>query len=217
MDFSYRGTRFVSPASTPAPLPLTDEGARKRYVARIGKFIEDGRPLPRLRHHALWMLHNCVAHPLLAAAGTDVPLLAVEFHELTSQWLNRQPYERRPTPADFFPSAKPKARAASASSTDRGVAPHEFAWAGSLGRVERSGPGPVEPLCDVCFLPEDQHPPSNRPRRRTLSVRPPKVRNGALWALHNVVAHLAIGLVPCKTTFDLHDWSARVMDVPGWV
>ncbi len=37
------------------------------------------------------------------------------------------------------------------------------------------------------------------------------------WLLHNVVAHMAIGLCPTKPAFDLHDWSAEKMDVPGWL
>jgi hypothetical protein len=62
-------------------------GAAKRYKARIPKFVEDGRPLPKLRHHALWLLHNLVAHPLLAVLPNA---RIVAFHERTSAWLNHQ-------------------------------------------------------------------------------------------------------------------------------
>jgi hypothetical protein len=86
----------VSQAVAPEP----EEGAHDRYGVRIGYFKEDGRALPRLRHHLLWLLHNCVAHPILAVAVTQP---TVEFHSLTSEWLNhvrsnyypRQRYHRR--------------------------------------------------------------------------------------------------------------------------
>ncbi len=43
----------------------------------------------------------------------------------------------------------------------------------------------------------------------------PKAR--AYWLLHNVVAHVAIGLAPCGPTFTFHDWTAKKMNVEGWV
>lgn len=61
------------------------KGARERHQERIRKFVADGDPLPRLRHHAFWLLHNCVAHPVLGLTAKDP---AIEFHELTSAWLN---------------------------------------------------------------------------------------------------------------------------------
>lgn len=45
---------------------------------------------------------------------------------------------------------------------------------------------------------------------------PPKGKR-RWWLLHNCVAHVAIGLLPIKPTFAFHDWSAKKMDVPGWV
>lgn len=33
----------------------------------------------------------------------------------------------------------------------------------------------------------------------------------AWWVAHNCVAHPLIGLWPCRTTFDLHDYTARRM------
>jgi hypothetical protein len=130
-------------------------GAQERYVERIRRFRKDGRSWPRLRHHALWLLHNCVAHPLLAVRGRHVPLLAVELHELTSQWLNHED-------ATFFKVSSP--------------------W------IHRS----LEPTV-------------------------PKVERTGMWTVHNVLAHMAIGLLPCKRTFSWHDRSARAMNVPGWV
>ena len=138
--------------TTPTPEARRSMGAAARYTERIGRFERDGRPLPRLRHHGLWMLHNCVAHPFLAAAGQHVPPLAIEFHELTSLWLNH---------------------------------------------------------VDAVVRPSGRH--------RVISSPVPEVKKTGLWMLHNIVAHAAIGLLPCKATFGLHDWSARAMNVPGWV
>jgi hypothetical protein len=131
-------------------------GSARRYVARRDLFNHDGDPLPRARHHILWILHNCVAHPLLAFGATQP---AVEFHELTSQWLN----------------AKPPAQ----------------------GAVRPNRPLPTT--------------------TRVLQTRIPEVTKPFAWVLHNVVAHTAIGLAPCKATFAFHDWSAKKMNVPGWV
>jgi len=127
-----------------------DEGSEFRYLERIRKFEEDGKPLPHLRHAALWFVHNVVAHPLLALSPSEP---AVEFHELTSHWLNH-------------------------------VAP---------ARV------------------------SPRHTARILHAEMPKVSKKPLWVLHNAISHVAIGVFPCKTTFDLHDWTARLMNVPGWM
>jgi len=131
---------------------------RTLATARIGKFEKDGRPVPRLRHHALWLLHNCVAHPLLAVMGKNVSPVAVEFHELTSQWLNHKTNPRWPSPP--FEKAR---------------------------------------------------------YRYVVEFQMPEVKKTGFWVLHNVVAHTAIGLLPCRATFDLHDWTAKKMEVPHWV
>ena len=138
--------------------PEEPQGAQARYTARIEQFEKDGRPLPRLRHRALWLLHNCIAHPLLALAGERVATVAVEFHELTSQWLNHREPGTRPT-------------------------------------------RPREPIIQA----------------RVIQFEMPKVENPGMWMLHNLVSHPAIGLWPSKVTFDLHDWTAKLMDVPNWV
>lgn len=126
-------------------------GSQARYENRKRMFEADGLPLPRARHTALWLLHNCVAHPLLVL-GDQPSEKACEFHELTSQWLNHtetMPYHKRTL--------------------------------------------------------------------RDLIYNVPKVENRRAWVLHNALSHLAIGLVPCKATFDLHDRTAEEMKVPGWV
>jgi len=57
-----------------------------RYHERVEKFVQDGTPNPRLRHHLLWLAHNCVAHPLL---GVLPNMRTVELHTVTSNWLNK--------------------------------------------------------------------------------------------------------------------------------
>ena len=132
------------------PSAVHDHGTRRsassttsatRYRARIDLFLKDGEPHPRLRHHALWVLHNVVAHPLL---GLSPNRYSADLHELTSQWLSHRDVDL-------------------------------------LGEV---APEPTRPWA---------------------------------WRFHNVVAHVAIGLLPCAPTFLLHDVSAAWMDQPGWV
>ncbi len=54
-------------------------------------------------------------------------------------------------------------------------------------------------------------------KHRVLTTELPKIDSRAAWILHNLVAHVAIGLVPTEATFRFHDWSAEYMAVPGWV
>ena len=91
MDFERlreNGHPRANEDSSPPPEPTT--GAQQRYVDRIRLFAEDGRGMPRLRHHAFWMLHNCVAHPLLAIGRPRRSTVTTEFHEITSHWLNHE-------------------------------------------------------------------------------------------------------------------------------
>ncbi|MBL4845274.1 MAG: hypothetical protein JKY65_07100 [Planctomycetes bacterium] len=48
-------------------------------------------------------------------------------------------------------------------------------------------------------------------RQRFLDQAPtcPRLKHSAWWIAHNCVAHIAIGLVPCRSTFWLHDWTSR--------
>lgn len=39
----------------------------------------------------------------------------------------------------------------------------------------------------------------------------PWVKYRLWWLLHNTIAHTAIGLSPCRATFDFHDYTARKM------
>lgn len=69
------------------------EGSLGRYKARIKWFEKDKKAHPKLRHRAFWLLHNCVAHPLL---GLFPDSYAFAFHSLTSDWLNHKtPFDER--------------------------------------------------------------------------------------------------------------------------
>lgn len=75
------------------PLKEEPHGSMARYQARLDRFQKDGQPWPRLRHHTLWVLHNCIVHPILAVCP-KAPV--VEVHDLTSQWLNQSPAKSIP-------------------------------------------------------------------------------------------------------------------------
>lgn len=75
------------PRETEEHVDETDlaDTSEARFHERVKLFHADGAANPTLRHHALWFLHNCVAHPLLAVAPGQK---SVQFHDLTSAWLN---------------------------------------------------------------------------------------------------------------------------------
>ena len=41
----------------------------------------------------------------------------------------------------------------------------------------------------------------------------PRTRHAFWWLLHNCVAHIAIGLVPVKASFALHDWTSKKLNL----
>lgn len=130
-------------------LDETPSGSEARYQKRIPLFEADGKPHPHLRHYTHWLIHNCISHPLLGVLPNE---RAVEFHQISSNWLNRMPVFHK------------------------------------LG---------------------------GRFQSRSM----PKIPEGkrGWWLLHNVAAHIAIGLCPTRPMFAFHDWTAEKMDVPGWV
>lgn len=131
-----------------------DDGpCERRFKHRVSTFKEIEKSYPRLKHRFYWLLHNCVAHPAL---GILPNWKAIEFHQLTSIWLN-----------SHLPPRHSKWKA-----------PHNY-----------------ETI--LIFTKLD-------------------IKDKAKWMLHNCVAHVAIGLFPCRPTFKFHDWSAKYMDVEGW-
>ena len=115
-----------------------EAGSAYRYQKRRRRWLESGCSLPQLRHAHWWLLHNAIAHPILAVLPNRLWL-----HDWTSQRLNLR--------QNLRPSRKPE-------------------------------------------IPD---------RRK--------------WVWHNVIVHLAIGLVPCRATFAYHDRTAEQMNIPDWV
>jgi hypothetical protein len=67
-----------------------------RYTRRQMIWKERHRVLPLTRHHAWWLLHNMVSHPIL---GVWPSKRAIWFHDYTSQHLNlRRRFLASPTP-----------------------------------------------------------------------------------------------------------------------
>lgn len=60
-----------------------EDGSADRYEARLARF--DAADEPRRRHHFWWLVHNCVAHPLIGL----VPVKAFfDFHDWTARRIN---------------------------------------------------------------------------------------------------------------------------------
>lgn len=57
----------------------------ERFKSRIENYRQ--RDLPAWMHHAWWVLHNCVAHPMIGICPVEV---AFRFHDYTSRKINLQ-------------------------------------------------------------------------------------------------------------------------------
>jgi hypothetical protein len=65
-------------------LPSSDEtGAEERYQSRIEVFKKDDKPV--YKHHYWWLLHNCIAHPLIGVLPCKSTF---DFHDWTSKKIN---------------------------------------------------------------------------------------------------------------------------------
>ena len=60
-------------------------GSKGRFAVREERFIGDKKPAPAYRHRSWWLLHNCIAHPLLGIAPSKPTFW---FHDWTSRRLN---------------------------------------------------------------------------------------------------------------------------------
>lgn len=69
---------------TAYPDPRTSQG---RYQRRVHMFKIDGKSFSRIRHGFWWVLHNCVAHPLLGILPFSKTF---QFHDWTSNKLNHK-------------------------------------------------------------------------------------------------------------------------------
>lgn len=73
-------------------------GAGARYQRRKHLWVKNHRVLPRVRHHAWWVLHNCVSHPLMGLRASPTTVL---FHDWTSMHLNQRNEIRHSPPPEI--------------------------------------------------------------------------------------------------------------------
>jgi hypothetical protein len=62
-----------------------EDGSAIRFVERVDKFKELKRST--VIHHVWWVIHNAVAHPLIAFAPTKATFA---FHDWTSRKINAE-------------------------------------------------------------------------------------------------------------------------------
>jgi hypothetical protein len=62
-----------------------EDGSEGRYHARIETFEEQQKPV--IKHHVWWLMHNCVAHPLMGLMPVKV---FFDFHDYTSRKIHGQ-------------------------------------------------------------------------------------------------------------------------------
>jgi hypothetical protein len=60
-------------------------GSEGRFYARIDKFKEAKKPLPRTQHLFWWVFHNCVTHFLLGVCPVKY---SFQLHDWSSRKLN---------------------------------------------------------------------------------------------------------------------------------
>jgi hypothetical protein len=62
------------------------------------------------------------------------------------------------------------------------------------------------------FLPSDESGSSDRFKNRIdifKANKKPVYKHHWWWVVHNCISHMFIGLVPCKMSFDFHDWTSK--------
>lgn len=63
-----------------------EDGSKDRFAERLNIWIEiQTVNFPKVRHYGWWVLHNCVAHPLMGILPIN---WFFEFHDWTSRKLN---------------------------------------------------------------------------------------------------------------------------------
>ena len=60
-----------------------EDGAYERYWDRKWSFMKAFRRLPLVRYYAWWVVHNCIAHPLIGLMPFVRSTFA--FHDWTSR------------------------------------------------------------------------------------------------------------------------------------
>lgn len=75
---------------------MTYRGAAQRYRRRLQVWKRRRPELAEVRHHGWWLVHNCIAHPILGLRASEA---AIWFHDWSSKHLNcRESIRRSPTP-----------------------------------------------------------------------------------------------------------------------
>jgi hypothetical protein len=64
-----------------------EAGSEDRFQERAGVFDRQVENFPKVKHYGWWLLHNCVAHPLMGVLPIKV---FFDFHDWTSRKLNVQ-------------------------------------------------------------------------------------------------------------------------------
>lgn len=71
-------------ASVENKIVSSDEaGSEQRYENRVETFQKENKPV--YKHHAWWLIHNCIAHPLIGIIPSKATF---DFHDWTSKKIN---------------------------------------------------------------------------------------------------------------------------------
>jgi hypothetical protein len=62
-----------------------EDGSQQRFKARVKEFKK--KQIPVLLHHYWWLVHNCIAHPLIGIAPCKNTF---DFHDYTSRKINAE-------------------------------------------------------------------------------------------------------------------------------
>jgi hypothetical protein len=62
-----------------------EDGSQERFHDHISLFRRAFRSFPRARHHAWWLVHNCISHPLIGLLPIK---LFFDFHDWTSRMMH---------------------------------------------------------------------------------------------------------------------------------
>lgn len=75
-------------------LKMAQIGSYGRFKERIKKFKDKHTDFPRVRHGFWWVMHNCVAHPIIGVLPVKK---SFDFHDFTSDKINCKKIEKSPT------------------------------------------------------------------------------------------------------------------------
>lgn len=70
--------------------PFAEDGSQLRFHERKAIFVE--KEMPPAKHDFWWIIHNCVAHPLIGVFPTKVMF---DLHDWTSRRIMAVPLENK--------------------------------------------------------------------------------------------------------------------------